>query len=135
MSAGINHVLSGLGENIPVFHVASLGQYCGVTDFVRRAWVEKVNSRQREDKLRRCVGEVLPWFRGAKDIARMLAPKFAREWIKCKHRRVRSDAPGNLDHKCVYDLEGYYFDRFTRFDRPFLEGMTPMDEIELKHIV
>ena len=52
---------------LPVFPVSSLGQYCEVTDFIRRAWVDKVNDRQNKPdqgskKLKGYVGEILPWF-------------------------------------------------------------------------
>ncbi len=121
-------------RSLPIFPVSSLGQYCEVTDFIRRAWVNKVNARQHEseqgsENLKGYVGEILPWFRGAEKKKGMLTPKLAREWIKYNKykkkqakKRVASSNPDHLDHKSIYDLEDYYFDRFTRFGRPFLGG-------------
>jgi hypothetical protein len=134
---------------LPIFPVLSLGQYCEVTDFIRRAWVDKVNDRQNKPdqgskKLKGYVGEILPWFRGVRESEEMLTPKLAREWIKYnQHKNEQKNKPAssdnlNLDrpdHKSIYDLEDYYFDRFTRFGRPFLGGFMPMDDIEWNYIM
>jgi hypothetical protein len=133
--------------DLPVFPVSSLGQYCEVTDFIRRAWVNKVNDRQNNpeqgpEKLKGYVGEILPWFRGAEKRDGMLTPKLAREWIKYNehkkeqaNKKAANSNPDHLDHKSIYDLEDYYFDRFTRFGRPFLGGLMPMDDIEWNYIM
>ena len=137
-------------EHLPVFHISSLGQYCEYTDHIRQAWVDKVDSRQRSDKescrLKGYVGEILPWFRGVRESQEMLTPKLAREWIKYKKiereqkeklkaERQKDNELANLEYKSIYDLEDYYFDRFTRFGRPFLDGSMPMDDIEWNYIM
>jgi hypothetical protein len=137
-------------KHLPVFHVSSLGQYCEYTDHIRQAWVEKVNARQRSDeescRLKGYVGEILPWFRGVRESQEMLTPKLAREWIKYKKiereqkEKLKAETQKdnkltNLEYKSIYDLEDYYFDRFTRFGRPFLGGSMPMDDIEWNYIM
>jgi hypothetical protein len=133
--SGIHEALAERRDDIPVFHVNSLGQYCQVTDFIREAWKNKVNARQRSNQLKGYVGEILPWFRGAKKMQGMLTPKLAREWIKYTQNMANRKTAGNVEHKRIYDLEDYYYDRFTRFGRPFLDGVTPMDEIEWNYIM
>ena len=133
--SNVDQALTEGGDDAPIFRVSSLGQYCEVTDFIRKAWKDKVNSRQRSNMLKGYVGEILPWFRGARKISGMLTPKLAREWIKYMKKRAGSNTPSNFEHKRIFDLEDYYYDRFTRFGRPFLEGVTPMDEIEWNYIM
>ena len=130
------NALTSTGDELPAFPVSSLGEYCEVTDLIRKAWVEKVNDRQEKTELKGYVGEILPWFRGVRKIkAGMLTPKLAREWIKYKKRKADGTASDNPDHRSIYDLEDYYFDRFTRFGRPFIGSVLPMDEIEWNYIM
>jgi len=131
----VRQALEEAGDSVPVFPVSSLGQYCEVTDLIRKAWKNKVNIRQREPSLTGSVGEILPWFRGARQQPGMLTPKLAREWIKYRRKQGNKNPPGLSEHKSIYDLEDYYFDRFTRFGRPFLEGATVLDEIEWNYIM
>ncbi len=133
--SNVAQALMARGVDSPIFRVSSLGEYCEVTYFIREAWKDKVNSRQRSNMLKGYVGEILPWFRGVRKMSGMLTPKLAREWIKYMKRRAGSNTPSNFEHKRIFDLEDYYYDRFTRFGRPFLEGMTPMDEIEWNYIM
>jgi hypothetical protein len=123
------------GSDLPTFQVSSLGEYCEVADLIRNAWVEKVNKRQRETELKGYVGEILPWFRGVRKVTGMLTPKLAREWIKYKQRKTDVAGLDNLQHRRIYDLEDYYYDRFTRFGRPFIGSLLPMDEIEWNYIM
>ena len=70
------------------------------------------------------VGEILPWFRGVKNANHTLTPSLARDWRKYYEYYDR-----------IFDLEEYYFDRFTRFGRPFLSSTIPTDEIEWNYIM
>jgi len=36
------NALTSPGGELPAFPVSSLGEYCEVTDLIRKAWVEKV---------------------------------------------------------------------------------------------
>jgi hypothetical protein len=123
------------GADVPVFSVSSLGEYCEVTDLIRKAWKDKVNERQEKYNLSGYVGEILPWFRGARQLPGMLTPKLAREWIKYRRKKGNKNLRDSYKHKSIYDLENYYFDRFTRFGRPFLEGARVLDEIEWNYIM
>jgi hypothetical protein len=101
------------GKSAPVFTPSTLGEYCELTDLIRQCWTTKSNERVGY------VGEILPWFRGVEKASHTLTPKLARIW---------SEYSGL--YRSIFDLEDYYFDRFTRFGRPFLNGTMPQDEIE-----
>ena len=129
------NTLGNSGAGVPIFPISSLGEYCEVTDLIRKAWKDKVNERQEKYNLSGYVGEILPWFRGARQLPGMLTPKLAREWIKYRRKRGNKNLRDSYKHKSIYDLENYYFDRFTRFGRPFLEGARVLDEIEWNYIM
>jgi hypothetical protein len=114
--------LTSPSDSMPVFRVCSLSQYCELTDTIRQLWSKKATKRLAGRK--GYVGEILPWFRGAKDSTHTLTPSLARDWEKYHKFYDR-----------IYDLEEYYYDRFTRFGRPFLGGTIPNDEIEWNYIM
>jgi hypothetical protein len=120
--SSIRGKLTRPGDSMPVFRVFSLSQYCELTDTIRQLWSKKANKRFPGPK--GYVGEILPWFRGAKDATHTLTPSLARDWKKYHKFYDR-----------IYDLEEYYYDRFTRFGRPFLGGTIPNDEIEWNYIM
>ena len=123
-SENISWRLSYRGENelYPVFAVSSLSSYCELTEHIRKAW--SVKARERLSEKRGYVGEILPWFRGVRDKSYTLTPMLAREWIEyCQQ------------YESIGQLEDYYYDRFTRFGRPFLGGIIPNDIIEWNYIM
>jgi hypothetical protein len=124
-------------SDIPEFRASSLGEYCEITNLIRQHWKERINQRQRDKLLdgKGYVGEILPWFRGVEKSSFTLTPVLAREWID--YNRMNNDAPQckNVEYNSIYELEDYYYDRFTRFGRPFIEGSKPMDEIEWNYIM
>jgi hypothetical protein len=109
---------------IPKFKVESLSDYCDLTDIIRQLWSKKARDRFPGPGGKGYVGEILPWFRGARNAKHTLTPSLARDWRKYYEL---------YDH--IYDLEEYYYDRFTRFGRPFLGGTMPNDEIEWNYIM
>ncbi|MFZ4569324.1 MAG: FRG domain-containing protein [Bacteroidota bacterium] len=128
-------------ERYPIFAVSSLSSYCDLTDHIRKAWSHKaekrLNGRQPEQTEhaeqtdpseqrtnRGYVGEILPWFRGVRDTDYTLTPMLAREWYKYSHK-----------YESLKQLEDYYYDRFTRFGRPFLGNVIPNDIIEWNYIM
>jgi hypothetical protein len=118
----VSATLKHPSETIPVLTISSLSQYCEVTELIRQEWKKKANQRSGDRK--GYVGEILPWFRGARKASYTLTPKLAREWIRYRKFYDR-----------IYDLEDYYYDRFARFGRPFLGGVTPKDQIEWNYIM
>jgi hypothetical protein len=116
-------------EKYPVFIASSLSSFCDLTDHIRTAWSRKVIERMKGEQTyngvkRGNVGEILPWFRGVRNKNYTLTPMLAREWIDYR------DQYDSIGH-----LEDYYFDRFTRFGRPFLGGVIPNDIIEWNYIM
>jgi hypothetical protein len=109
-------------KRIPIFKVSSLGEYCNLTDIIRQLWSKKACDRFPGPK--GYVGEILPWFRGSRNAKHTLTPSLARDWGKYHELYDR-----------IYDLEEYYYDRFTRFGRPFLGSTMPNDEIEWNYIM
>ncbi len=114
--------LTEKSESMPVFVVDSLSQYCELTDIIRQLWSKK--ARDRFIGPTGSAGEILPWFRGARNADHTLTPSLARDWIEY-HKLYDS----------IFDLEEYYFDSFTRFGRPFLGEAMPSDEIEWSYIM
>ena len=78
--SSIRGKLTSPGDSMPVFRVFSLSQYCELTDTIRQLWSKKANKRFPGPK--GYVGEILPWFRGAKDATHTLTPSLARDWKK-----------------------------------------------------
>jgi len=116
-------------EKYPIFIASSLSSFCDLTDHIRKAWSRKVIVRMKAEQTdngvkRGNVGEILPWFRGVRNKSYTLTPMLAREWIDYR------DQYDSIGH-----LEDYYFDRFTRFGRPFLGGVIPNDIIEWNYIM
>ena len=109
-------------EDIPVFVVSSLSKYCELTDYIRQAW--SIKARDRLQGKKGYVGEILPWFRGVRTATHTLTPSLAWQWIKYHHL-----------YESIEQLEDYYYDRFTRFGRPFLGGVIPNDKIEWNYIM
>lgn len=115
-------------KSIPEFKTYSLSEYCELTDIIRQLWAKQAKDRFRaKDRLpgpKGYVGEILPWFRGARDAQHTLTPSLARDWRRYYALYDR-----------IFDLEEYYYDRFTRFGRPFLGSTLPNDEIEWNYIM
>ncbi|MFN9622623.1 MAG: FRG domain-containing protein [Cyanobacteriota bacterium] len=131
----VRSMLTERDNDIPEFVASSLGEYCEITNLIRQQWKYRVNQRQRANVLLKgYVGEILPWFRGLKNSSFSLTPVLAREWVNYNRINKNTDSR-NIEYKSIYDLEDYYFDRFTRFGRPFIEGSMPMDEIEWNYIM
>jgi len=116
--------LTEKSDGIPLFQVDSLSKYCELTDIIRKLWANRAKERFPGPK--GYVGEILPWFRGARNSVHTLTPSLAREWSDCEYYKL---------YDRIFDLEEYYYDRFTRFGRPFLGGTMPNDEIEWNYIM
>ena len=114
--------LTEKSDDIPLFQVDSLSKYCELTDIIRRLWAKRAKERLPKGY----VGEILPWFRGASNSEHTLTPSLAREWSDFEYYKF---------YDRIFDLEEYYYDRFTRFGRPFLGGTMPNDEIEWNYIM
>jgi hypothetical protein len=118
----IHAKLTEKSDDIPLFQVDSLSKYCELTDTIRKLWAKRAKDRLQKGY----VGEILPWFRGASNSEHTLTPSLAREWSDLKYYKF---------YDRIFDLEEYYYDRFTRFGRPFLGGTMPNDEIEWNYIM
>jgi len=118
----IHAKLTEKSDDIPLFQVDSLSKYCELTDTIRKLWAKRAKDRLPKGY----VGEILPWFRGASNSEHTLTPSLAREWSDLKYYKF---------YDRIFDLEEYYYDRFTRFGRPFLGGTMPNDEIEWNYIM
>jgi len=116
--------LTEKSEGIPLFQVDSLSKYCELTDIIRKLWANRAKERFPGPK--GYAGEILPWFRGARNSVHTLTPSLAREWSDYEYYKL---------YDRIFDLEEYYYDRFTRFGRPFLGGTMPNDEIEWNYIM
>jgi hypothetical protein len=116
------------GNMLPNLTIDTLEDFCKLTELIRRCWSEKAKERKEQGLMKSFAGEILPWFRGVNNSRHTLTPKLARAW---------KDLSANEGTKgfSIYDLEDYYYDRFTRFGRPFLEGAFPQDEIEWNYIM
>jgi hypothetical protein len=118
--------LTEQSDHMPLFTVDSLSKYCELTDIIRKLWANRAKDRFPGPKPKGYVGEILPWFRGARNSEHTLTPSLAREWSDCEYYKL---------YDRIFDLEEYYYDRFTRFGRPFLGGTMPNDEIEWNYIM
>lgn len=118
----VHKKLTRAGKSIPIFRVDSLSRYCDLTDLIRQLWSKKARDRFAGPK--GYVGEILPWFRGSRNANHTLTPSLARDWKR--YYKLYDQ---------IYDLEEYYYDRFTRFGRPFLGNTLPNDEIEWNYIM
>ena len=68
--------LTEKSEGIPLFQVDSLSKYCELTDIIRKLWANRAKERFPGPK--GYVGEILPWFRGARNSVHTLTPSLAR---------------------------------------------------------
>ena len=76
--------LTEQSDHMPLFTVDSLSKYCELTDIIRKLWANRAKDRFPGPKPKGYVGEILPWFRGARNSEHTLTPSLAREWSDCE---------------------------------------------------
>ncbi|MFN6338091.1 MAG: FRG domain-containing protein [Cyanobacteriota bacterium] len=123
-------LLSQAGQHYPhppPVRIQSFADYCTVTDQIAAAWRKHASERQASGAsipAERYVGEILPWFRGQKNVNHSLTPSLQRFYSK---------------YSSLYDdiltVEEYFQERFIRFARPYLSGISPGDVVEWNYIM
>jgi hypothetical protein len=111
-----------LRENeVPVYKVTTLGEYCNLIDSVWSEWKREISNRQtrKQQPAHFYCGELSPWFRGLTTESYRLEPTFLRFFDEIHGADNQQNGfKGVQQRVSKTDMEKYFIERFRSLSSP-----------------